>query len=172
MKRLLYLCPLVAVMLVLGILGIASAQGVKIGMIDTQKILRESKAAKEARDIWMKELETRRAKYKAEEEEARKLEEEIKTDGQNMPPEIRKEKTEKLEKEFKELGRLKSDLEQELRKKDLDLSQSLIKDVYEIVRDLSKKEKFTVILDKRFVFMSDEAIDLTDRVIRLYDAMK
>lgn len=148
------------------------AQSVKMGLIDTQKIMRESKAAKKARDILMKELEAKRAKYKAEEDEARKLEEELKKEGQSMPPETRKEKAEKLEKEIKELGRLKSDLEEDLRKKDADLTQRLLKDIYDIVKEFSKKEKFTVILEKRYVVTADDAIDITDKIIRLYDAVK
>jgi outer membrane protein len=152
--------------------GIAGAAEIKIGMIDTQKIMRESKAAKKARDILMKELEGKRAKYKVEEDETRKLDEEIKKEGASMTPAARQEKAEKLEKELKELGRLKSDLEEELRKKDMEFTRKLLQEIYEIVKELTKKEKYTVILDKRNVVTADEAIDITDKIIRLYDAVK
>ncbi|MEW6666383.1 MAG: OmpH family outer membrane protein [Thermodesulfobacteriota bacterium] len=148
------------------------AAEVKIGMIDTQKIMRESKAAKKAREILMKELEGKRAKYKAEEDEARRLEEEIKREGASMSPAARQEKAEKLEKELKELGRLKSDIEEELRKKDAELTRKLLQEIYQIVKELTKKEKYSVILEKRYVVTADEAIDITDKVIRLYDAVK
>lgn len=172
MKKIAFAICTLAAMFFLFPLGGVWAQSVKIGMIDTQKIMRESKAAKKARDILVKELEAKRAKYKSEEDEARKLEEEIKRDAPGMSPETRKEKAEKLEKEIKELGRLKSDLEEELRKKDADLTQKLLKDIYDIVKDISKKEKYTVILEKRYVVTADDAIDITDKVIQRYDAAK
>ena len=104
--------------------------------------------------------------------EPTKLEEEIKREGQGMPPETRKEKAEKLEKEIKELGRLKSDLEEELRKRDAELTQNLLRGIYAVVKDFSKKEKYTVILDKRSVVTADEAVDITDKIIQRYDAAK
>lgn len=172
MKKFAFAISALAAMFLLFPLEGVWAQSVKIGMIDTQKIMRESKAAKKARDILMKELEAKRAKYKSEEDQARKLEEELKRDAQGMPPETRKEKAEKLEREIKELGRLKSDLEEELRKKDAELTQKLLKDIYDIVKELSKKEKYTVILEKRYVVTADDAIDITDKVIQRYDAAK
>lgn len=152
--------------------GSAVAADAKIGVIDTQKILHESKAAKKAREILMKDLEAKRSKYKAEEDQARKIEEELKRGGESLGPAERKEKAEKLEKEIKELGRLKSDLEEELRKKDAELGRKLIKEIYDIVQELRKREKFTVILEKRYVVAADDAIDITDKIIKLYDAVK
>lgn len=152
--------------------GIAGAAEVKIGMIDIQKIMLESKAAKKARDIYMKELETKKAQLIAKDNEARKLDEEIKKEGANMAPAARQDKTEKLEKEIKELGRLKADMEDELKKKDAELTRKVAGEILEILKEFQKKEKYTIILDKRNVVMSDEAINITDKIIRLYDAVK
>jgi len=152
--------------------GSVLAQTVKIGLIDTQKIMRESSAAKKARDILMRDLETKRAQYKAEEDQARRLEEEIKKEGQTMAPAARQEKAAKLEKEIKELGRLKSDLEEDFRKKDAELARQILGELSGIVNEYLKKEKLTVVLEKRFVVAADDAIEITDKIIRLYDAKK
>lgn len=149
-----------------------SAQSVRIGLIDTQKIMRESKAAKKAKELLMKDLEAKRAQYKGEEDQARKLEEELKKGAPSMTPAARQEKAEKLEKEIKELGRLKSDLEGDFRKKDAELARKILGEISEIVNELLKKEKFTVILEKRYVVAADDGIEITDKVIRLYDAVK
>ncbi|PKN63514.1 MAG: hypothetical protein CVU57_18970 [Deltaproteobacteria bacterium HGW-Deltaproteobacteria-15] len=152
--------------------GPAFAQTVKIGMIDYQKILRESGAAKKARDILMKDLEGKRAQYKSEEDQARKLEEELKKEGQSMTAADRQEKAGKLEKEIKELGRLKSDLEEDFRKKDAELARKILGEISGVVTEYLKKEKLTVVLEKRLVVAADDAIDITDKIIRLYDAKK
>ena len=150
--------------------GTSIAADVKIGVIDTQKIMRDSKGAKKARDILMKDLEAKRAQFKSEEDQARKLEEELKRDGQAMEAKARQEKAEKLEKELKELSRLKSDLEEDFRKKEADLTRKIFADISGIVKDFQKKEKFTVILEKRLVVAAEDSIDVTDKVIGLYDA--
>jgi outer membrane protein len=146
------------------------AQTVKIGLIDTQKIMRESSAARKARDILMKDLEAKRSQIKAEEDQIRKLDGELKKEGQNMTAAARQEKAGKLEKEIRELGRLKSDLEEDFRKKDAELAGKILGEIGGIVNGYLKKEKLTVVLEKRFVVAADDAIEITDKIIRLYDA--
>ncbi len=89
-----------------------------------------------------------------------------------MAPAVRKEKTERLTQEVKELRRLRSDLEEELKKKDAELTRQLLKEIREVVQEYLKKQKFTVILEKRSVVASDDAIDITDKIIKLYDTVK
>lgn len=172
MSRILVFTSFLSLLLLPVFGGVSTAADGKIGVIDTQKIMRESKAAKKARDILMKDLEAKRAKFKAEEDQARKLDEELKRDAQNMTPAARQEKAEKLEKEVKELGRLKSDLEEDFRKKDAEVFRKVLGDVINVVKEVTKKEKFTVIFEKRYVVASDDAIDITDKIIKLYDAVK
>lgn len=164
-------CSVMAIMIAMIMVlagGIAGAADVKIGMIDTQKILRDSKAAKSARDVLMKDLDAKKAQYRTREDAVRKLQEELKKDT----PSVRQEMAEKLEREIKELGRLDTDLKDEFKKKEAELGRKLLKEISDIVKEFSKKEKYTVILEKRSVVSSDEAIDITDKIIRLYDAVK
>ena len=168
MKKFLFTVLFSIGLLALLVPGMAGAADVKIGMIDVQKIMRDSKAAKSARDVLMKDLDTKKAQFKVREDDVRKLEEDLKT----APPAARQEKAERLEKEVKELGRLKSDLEDSFKKKDAEIGRKLLKEINDIVKDFSKKEKYTVILERRYVVSADEAVDITDKIIRLYDAVK
>ena len=148
----------------------AAAAPVKIGVIDTQKILRVSKAAKAAQSVFMKELEAKRAVYQAKEKEIKSLDDELKNQNIKLSAEIRKEKTEKLAQEVKEIKRLGTDMEEELKKKEVELTRKLLSEVAQIVRTFSKKERYTVIFEKSSVIAADDAIDVTDRIIKLYDA--
>ncbi len=162
---------LVGIMILLP-LAAASAARIKIGLIDAQKIMRESRAAKKARAAFIKDVEAKRAVLRAKQEEVRALEEELKREGKKMSPSARKQKGEKLQKEIKELKRLGSDLEEELKRKDVELTQKLLREIVGIVKEFSKKEKYTVILEKKSVVAADEAIDITDKIIRLYDDLE
>lgn len=160
-----------------GVMGLmqtdlAFGEKVKIGLIDAQKIMQESKAAKRAQAVFLKDREAKMAILMGRQEEVRSLEEELKKKGKNMPPSVRKEKTEQLAHEIKELRRLRSDLDEELKKKNVELKQKILQEIREIVEEFVKKEKYTVILEKRWVVAADKAIDITDKIIRLYDAVK
>ena len=145
---------------------------IKLGIIDTARIMRESKAAKNAQAIFMKDREAKRDILAAKEKEVRLLDEELKSPDATSSPEERTAKNDKLAKEVKELSRLKSDLEEELKKKDVELTQKLIGELRGIVTTFYKKENYTLILEKNAVVASDDAIDITDKIIQLYDGQK
>lgn len=150
----------------------AKESPVKIGVLDIQKIMRESKAAKNARTLFQKDVEAKRDTLKAKEKEIRLLEEEIKTADPKMSPETRRDKEFKLSREVKELQRLGADLEEELKKKDVELTRKLIGEIMQIVQSFAKKEHYTLILERASVVTADNAIDITDKIIKLYDAQK
>lgn len=148
------------------------AADVKIGVIDTQEVLKESKAAKKARTLLMDELNEKRSVFSKKQDEVRLLEEEIKIKGDGMTESQRREKNDQLGREVKNLQRLKTDLEEELNKKNVDLTQKILQEVSDVVKEFMKKEKYTLILEKKSVVSSDEAIDITEKILRLYDAKK
>mgnify|MGYP003874236445 FL=1 len=148
------------------------AADVKIGIIDTQEVMKESKAAKKARNLLMDELNEKRSLFSKKQDEVRLLEEEIKIKGDGMTESQKREKNDHLAREVKNLQRLKTDLEEDLNKKNVDLTQKILQEVSDVVKEFMKKEKYTLILEKRSVVSSDEAIDITEKIIRLYDAKK
>jgi outer membrane protein len=151
----------------------AQAAGpVKIGIIDVQKIMRDAKAAQGARALFMKDMEAKRAQIMAKDSEIKTLDAELKDPKAKLSDSARKEKADKLAKEIKDFRRLDADLGEELKKKDVELTQKLIGEVRQIVQDFSKKEKYTLILEKSAVVTSDDAIDITGRILKLYDARK
>jgi len=148
------------------------AADVKIGVIDTQEVLKESKAAKKARTLLMDELNEKRSVFSRKQDEVRLLEEEIKIKGDGMTESQRREKNDQLGREVKNLQRLKTDLEEELNKKNVDLTRKILQEVGDVVKEFMKKEKYSLILEKKIVVISDEAIDITEKIIRLYDSKK
>lgn len=148
------------------------AATVKIGVIDTQKILRDSQAAKEAQKVFRRDLEAKRAVLKSKEQEVMVLDQEIKKEGPKMEATVLKNKREKLADEMKELKRLRTDLSDDLKKKDAELTQKILKEIDAIVKDYSKKNKYTIILDRRMVIDFDETVEITNDIIKIYDKKK
>jgi outer membrane protein len=152
--------------------GLLYAADLKVGVIDIQKIMRESNAAKNARAVFLKDLEAKRNVFNAKQKEVQDLQEEIKNKIKDMSEALRIEKTEKLSKEAKELERLKADLEEELKKKDTELTRKILKEISDVVQEYRRKEKYSIIYEKQTLVSYDEAIDITDKIIKLYDVVK
>lgn len=148
----------------------AQAAPVRIGIIDVQKVIKDSKAAKDARAVFKKEQEKRQAAYAAREKEVVKLQEELRKLDASASAELRKTKTDKFNIEARELKRFKDDLEEELRRKEIELTAKVIQDLNRILAEFRKKEKLTVIIYKSSAAAYDEALDITDRIIKIYDS--
>jgi len=144
----------------------------KIGIIDTARIMRESKAAKSAASTFQKELEAKRAILTAKDKELRLLDTELKNPDSKLTADARKNKTDKLAQEVKEFKRMQTDLDEELKKRDSELTRKLIDEIRQVIRTLVKNENFTLILEKGSVVHADDAINITDKVIKLYDSQK
>ncbi len=143
----------------------------KIGMVDMQKILRESKNSQKVRNVFMKDVEKKQAAIVAKEGEVRKLEEEFK----GLEPgamDARKKKGDQIKHEMRELQYLREDAEGELKRKEMEITQKVIGEIMQVLRNYARGERFTIILDRMAVITAEESIDITDRILKLYDTQK
>jgi outer membrane protein len=169
MKRILFAISVISLM---GLVCMSSvyAADIKIGVIDTERILTESKAGTATRTLFAKEVQDSNNRLQAKQKEAQALQDELNTKGKDMTAAVLAEKQAKLTQVAKEYNRMKNDMEEDLKSRDTELSQKLLTAVGQIVTQYSQKEKFTVILEKSAIVSYDNAIDITDKIIQLYDA--
>lgn len=144
----------------------------KIGIIDTNKIINDSKAGKSASVVFNKERETKQAALSAKQKEAQSIQEELATKAKDMTSAAYTEKSAALTKASKEFSRLKSEMEDDLKAKQTSLTSKLLSEISAIVSDYCKKENFTVIFEKSYIAAYDGSIEITDKIIQLYDASK
>jgi len=145
---------------------------VKVGVIDMKRIMRESKAAKSAQAVFRRDLDAKRAVLVAKQKEIQVMEEELKGADLKLDDDSRRQKTEKMTREIRELKLLTTDMEAELKKKDVELTQNIVGEVIKVVNAYAKKESITLVLERSAVVALDEAVDITNTVIQLYDAGK
>jgi outer membrane protein len=149
---------------------VAESGRIRIGLIDRDRILRECKAAQDARAAFAQDVMSKRRLYQETEEQVRAMQRTLKETGRDLDPALRREKIEQFEQEMKDLKRLKADLEEELKKKDAQLAREILVEVSRIVEAFRKEQGYTIILERKTVVAADDAIDITDDIIRLYDA--
>ena len=145
---------------------------VKIGVIDLQRVLRESKAAKSANEIYQKDLSEKRAIVAAKNKEIQTMEEELKTADPKSADEALRQKADKRNRDIRELKLLVADMETDLKRKDAELSQKVLGEVIKVVNDYIKKENISVVVNRMAIVALDETSDITDTIIKLYDAGK
>ena len=129
------------------------------------------KNARNVRAAFLKDVEKKQEAIKNQEAEVRKSEEEF----NRLAPsalEERKRKAEQIKKEARELQHLREDAEGELKRKDAEITQKVIGEIMQVIRNYARNERFTLILDRMAVITADESVDITERIIKLYDSQK
>lgn len=180
--------------LVLGILiwvsfvGHAWAQkDLKIGVVDLQAVLDNSVRGKAAKDRLkdlgeklQEEIQSKRKVKEEKEQELQKLRTDIRSKEFVLTEQARAEKAEVFRKEVRELkrfiedtNRFIEDATQQFREKEIQETQRLLREVRDVVRDVGKKDKYSMILEGNegaaLVLYFGEKVDLTSKIIQIYD---
>ncbi|HWP35409.1 MAG TPA: OmpH family outer membrane protein [Thermodesulfobacteriota bacterium] len=147
---------------------------IRIGYVDLQRAIFASQAGKEARRVLDERTERLKKDFERREEELRRLRAEYLKQSAVLSPDARAEKERELQLKTRELQRLQQDYEDELNRKDAELSKRILSEVREIVRQVGGRGNYTLILEKNSagVLYAASGVDLTDEVIRAYNASK
>jgi len=151
-------------------LPVWAQEKVKIGVVDIQRIISESQAGKVAKERFrtqVKKVETELIREKQEVER-------LKSDFEKKSPLMKEEDRRSLEKEIqkRERGYVLSarDSQEELRQKEGEMTGEIFKDIVKVVNEVGKGDKFSIIVERSQVPYSDEGIDITKKVIDLYNS--
>lgn len=143
----------------------------RIAFIDSQRVVARSAAGVTARDALEREKAAMQKKLDGEQAELTKLKEDLDKKGQLLSAEVRKEKTETLERRVRDLRRLVDDFEKDYQKKDRELMGKFLRELSGVVQKVGKDKGFTLIVDARgagVIYGAPEA-DLTEEIIRAFD---
>ena len=72
----------------------------------------------------------------------------------------------------REYIRVAQDSDTEVRKKDTELRDMILKEIIELVDNVGKEEGYTLIIERGPVLYLDSVIDITDEIIRRYNESK
>ncbi|MGD0235148.1 MAG: OmpH family outer membrane protein [Syntrophorhabdales bacterium] len=171
MKKLVGMMVALAVMLSPVLVLGQTAQPVKIGYIDLQRVMLESEKGKEAKKGLMDEADKLKKTLDQRQDEIQKLKDALERQAATITPEARADKEKQYQTKLKDYQRLAGDYETELRQKDAETSQKILKDLEEVVKRLGDGEKYTLILERTQagILFGNTANDITEKVIALYN---
>lgn len=153
--------------------SVFSAEGpaAKVGIINIQRVLSESKAGKAAKSDFDKETLRKQMILQYKENDIRQLEDELKTKGQTFTPEARKDKEDSLAQEVKKFQRLKQDFEEELKKKDVELASKVFQEIIDLTKKVGEENHYAIIYQAGpQIVYNDKSADITDEVLKRYDS--
>lgn len=151
-----------------------SQTNVKIGYIDLQKVIRDSKAGKSAKAAFENEFKKKKQIIDNKANILAQEKQDFISQSPLMDDAARSRKAEEIQQNEKELTRLRDDFREELQKKDFELTQKILKELEGIIRVIGDKEGYSLIIEKTesgIIYGGDD-VNITQKVITSYDNSK
>lgn len=152
--------------------AMAHAAEIKIGYVDMQRALNESKAGKQAKVVMESEYQKFQTEIARRQKQLQDTQLTLQRQGLMLSENARKEKEREYQNKLKEFKRWGEDRQAELKQKEMELTKTTLEGLAATVRKLGEEEKFTVILEKNeaILLYASKAVDLTDRVIQIFNS--
>jgi outer membrane protein len=170
-RKVMIFCCLFFVLIMLP-MSLRAADTVKFGSIDVQKVLNESEAGKKAKSDLESLIKSRQSGIDEKGKVIEKLRADIEKQVSVLSAEARKNKEDELEKIFREYQRIVQDSQTEIKKKEGDFTDTILREVRELIEKIGEEEGYTLIIEKGMVLYSNKGIDITDSVLKKYDTVK
>lgn len=148
----------------------AWAQQLKIGFIDIQRAISESGPGKKARDKFQAQYKKIEADMMRQKQDVEKMKADLDKKGPLLKDEDRRRLEGDFQKKYLAYQRDARDYQEELQAKEREMTSDILKELEGVVAELGKNEKFTLILERSQLLYSDQGIDVTNRVIELYNS--
>jgi outer membrane protein len=148
----------------------AARADVKLAYVDIQRALNDCRNGKTAKAEFRGRLQRVETQLQGEQNEVQQLKDELEKKGPLMQPDQR----ESLETEYnRKLRDFQDDFKNtrdSLQAKDNEITGAIVRDLATIVRQIGQKNGYTMVMEKGNLLWAVPADDITDDVIRNYDA--
>jgi len=139
----------------------------KVGYINLQRLVNESKMGKAAREGIQKMRQGKQAELTKKLQAINQLRDQLNKEGNKMAPAERRDKIEILQKAYKEYQRLVADAKEDITREDRELVAIILQKADGVLKSVAKKNSFTIILkDPNAVGYLDPKVDITDQVLK------
>ena len=145
------------------------ARDLRVGVIDIQKAVSGTKE-------WKKEFLSFKTSFNREkklisrkDEQLKKMIEDLKKQSMVLNPGLKKKKEEEVLKKKREFERYVQDRNEELAKKEKEITNRILRKMADVINKLGKEKHFTMILEKKVGLYFDNSVDLTALAIQAYN---
>ncbi len=141
----------------------------KIGVIDFQRFLSTSKAGKEAQARFKDHGTQMESALKKKEAEIKDLRDRLEREAMVMTQEVREQKEREYRIKVSDFKDQEKKFLTELKGLENELVSKIRDDLLALIEEIGKKEGYLIIIDKAVAHYYPVSIDVTDRLIQIYN---
>jgi outer membrane protein len=155
-------------------IGTVYSADIKIGSVDIQKAVNECNAGKEAKKALTKDVEKFQRLIAEKQKDLQDMKELLEKQGSMLSPEAREAREKELQTRLRDFQRWGEDIQNELNQKRIEMERNISIGLQKVIQKLGADEGYTLILEKNdnIVLFTSKSTDITDLVIKAYDAQK
>jgi len=159
----------IAILVTMLFAGAAIAQGIRIAVVDVNKVLNESEEGKTAKKKMEERYKELKKTIDAKQEEAKKLKEELDKEKVMLASrEKLKEKEDALQAKVLELRKLTQESEHEMQGRQGELTREILKRIEAQIDTVVKAEKYDLVLERSAgVIHVVDSMDITPRILAM-----
>ena len=164
----------VAGMILFGWFGSVWAADLKVAYVDIQRAINECNTGKEAKKVITKDIEKIQHLGADKQKELQTMKESFEKQTLMLTPEARAQKEKEYQSKLREFQRWADDTQNEMNQKRMEMERNISAGLIKVIQKLGTEEGYTFILEKNetIVLYASKTLDITDRVIKAYDAQK
>jgi outer membrane protein len=161
-------------MILLGWFGSVWAADLKIAYVDIQKAVNESNAGKDAKKVITKDVEKFQGQIADKQKILQTMKESLEKQAPMLNPDARATREKEYQNKLREFQRWGEDTQNEINQKRMEIERNISIGLQKVIQKVGADEGYTLILEKNesIVLFVSKALDITDRVIKAYDAQK
>jgi len=161
-------------MILLGWFGSVLAADLKMAYVDIQRAVNESNAGKDAKKLITKDVEKFQRLIADKQKELQTMKESLEKQALMLTPDARANKEKEYQNKLREFQRWGEDTQNEINQKRMEMERKISIGLLKVIQKVGADEGYTLILEKNenIVLFVSKTIDITDRVIKAYDAQK
>ena len=144
----------------------------KIAYVDLQRALNQSKAGAAAKQQITELVQKYEVDFKKRQDDVLRVKSDLEKQAPLLSDAARAERERDFQRQVTELQRFQQDVQQELQIKDSEHTSRIINEMFTVLDTLGKEGKYALIFEKNegAIVYGDPALDLTDALIKAYDA--
>jgi len=167
-----FLCLALIVGTLLGIQNKAMAQtSVKLGYIDMERAVNDSKAGKEARTRFIAFMKSKKAEGDKKKKELDSMKQILQKQGALLAEDVRVQKEREYQKKVGEFQLYIKNSRADIRTKEMEMSKKIIRQLMKIVFSFAKKQGYSMVFEKTKsgLLYAQDSLDLTPTIIKIFD---
>jgi outer membrane protein len=144
---------------------------VKIGYVDLQKAVQNTKAGKEAKSGLEKEFKAKEAELKKKEAALKKMTEDFEKKAALLSDDARKKQEIEIQKEMLKFRQTVAQSQQDISTKERTVTQPILEQMAKTIEAVAKRDGYTMILEKRDqnILWASETVDATSAVVTEFE---